>query len=277
MFQKTLKKEVIFKGIALHSGKKVLLKMLPASAGVGISFVRVDIKGSPVIKASLFNISDIKRSTNLGFGKAKILTIEHVLSALSGVGITNVRIELDGPEPPILDGSAKGYVQAIKKAGIKKLGRKLRIINVKRPLILNSKGSQIAVLPSDRFKVSFMINYPGTFIGSQVFTFDSKTGSYESEIAPARTYGFMNEVKHLRKAGLIKGATLKNTIAITNKGYSTGLRFKDELVRHKILDLIGDLSLTGHYVRAHVIGIRSGHELNIKMAKKLMNLGGKKK
>jgi UDP-3-O-acyl-N-acetylglucosamine deacetylase len=133
----------------------------------------------------------------------------------------------------------------------------------------------MAVLPSDRFMISFMINYPGTFVGSQVLTFDGGTGSYEKDIAPARTYGFMKEVKHLRKAGLIKGATLKNTVAITSKGYSTKLRFKDELVRHKILDLIGDLSLTGRNIRAHIIGIRSGHDLNIKLARKLLKLGGK--
>ena len=273
MFQKTIKNEVILSGIALHSGKKVSAKIIPAGVNCGISFTRADIKGRPTIKASVNNVSSTKRGTNLGTGKAKILTIEHLLSAFSGIGITNAKIELSGPELPIIDGSSREYVRAlIKKAGIKKQSRKIKVIKLKDPVIVGSGNSQIMAFPSDRFVISFMINYPGAFIGSQTYVFDSKSGTYEKEIAPARTYGFMHEVKALKEAGLIKGATLNNAIGITKCGYSTKLRFKNELVRHKILDLIGDLALTGCYIQGHIVGIGSGHELNVELAKKLLKL-----
>jgi len=276
MLQYTLKKKVSISGVALHSGRKVTLFILPAGVDSGIKFVRTDIKGKPFVKASIGNLSDTKRGTNLGLGKAKISTVEHVLSALSGMGITNARIEINGHEPPLLDGSAKPLVRAIKKAGIKKQGKKAKVIKVERSFLIESRDALIAVTPSDRFIATFVIDYPGTFVGSQTYTFDEAKDSYEKEVAPARTYGFMKEVKGLQKLGLIKGATLKNTIAITDKGYSSALRFDDELARHKVLDLIGDLALTGKHVCAYVIGMQSGHGLNVQLAKKLIGLGGKR-
>lgn len=277
MFQKTIKREIILSGVALHSGKDVSVKILPSAVDSGITFVRGDIKGKPAVKAIVKNVKNVKRGTNLTKGKAEIYTVEHLLSALAGLGITNAKVEMDGPEPPILDGSAKGYVKAIKAAGIRTQNKKIRTISISEPLLVGSRTAQVMALPSDRFAISFMINYPSSFVGSQMFTFDSDNDSYESQVAPARTYGFLKEVKGLLRSGLIKGATLKNTVAITARGYSTKLRFKDELVRHKVLDLIGDLALTGHHVCAHVIGIKSGHDLNVKLAKILMSLGGKKR
>lgn len=277
MFQKTLKRPVELRGVALHSGMNVMVRILPAGVGSGITMVRTDIKGTPSIKASINNVIDTKRGTNLGSRKAKILTVEHLLSAFAGTGITNAIVEINGPEPPVLDGSSIEYVRAIKKAGIRVQAANVKTIRICKPLMISAERARIIALPSDRFVVSFMINYPGTFIGSQVHIYDSMAGRYGTDIAPARTYGFMHEVENLRKAGLIKGATKKNAIAITSKGYSVKLRFKDELVRHKILDLIGDISLTGAYVYAHIIAMRSGHDLNVKLAKELIKIGGRKK
>jgi len=269
MLQHTIKKEIAITGIGLHTGRNVNIRFKPAGVNSGISFIRTDMPGHPRTKADLKNVSGTVRGTNLG----GINTVEHVLSALFALSITNIEIEIDGPEPPALDGSSKQYCELIAKAGIANQSSEAKCIELSEPLFVAEDGKCLIAVPSDRFKVSFMINYPSGFIGTQFYKFELNSRKYVKDIAPARTYGFIDEIEALKKQGLALGANEKNAIAIAKDGYITQLRFKDELVRHKILDLIGDLSLLGAEIKAHIIGVRSGHGLNIKLAKKLEEVG----
>ena len=265
MLQHTIKKEITISGIGLHTGRNVNIRLKPAGADSGIVFIRTDLPGRPRIKANLNNVSSTVRGTNLG----DINTVEHVLSALYALSITNLEIEISGQEPPALDGSSKQYCELIAKAGIAEQSLEVKCIELSGPLFAAEDGKSLIAVPSDRFKVSFMINYPSGFIGTQFYKSEINSGKYVKDIAPARTYGFIDELEALKKQGLALGASEENAVAIGRDGYLTKLRFKDELVRHKILDLIGDLSLLGADIKAHIIGIRSGHGLNIKLAKKL--------
>jgi len=269
MLQHTIREEVSISGVGMHSGKNVRAKLIPSKVGSGLTFIRGDLPGKPRTKADLTNVSSTARGTNLG----GINTIEHILSALFALSITNLEIELNGPELPALDGSSRPYCDLIMKTGIISQGSKVKCVKVIEPAIEMNNGKCLIALPSDRFVVSFMINYPIDFIGTQFYKFELNQKKYISEIAPARTYGFMDEVTSLKRQGLALGASLKNAVAIAKDGYITKLRFKDELVRHKILDLIGDLSLLGAEIKAHIIAIRSGHDLNIAFAKKLKEVG----
>ncbi len=275
MLQHTIKKETSISGIGLHTGKAVQVKFKPAGADSGINFVRSDLAGRPMIKADIRNVSSTVRGTNLSaFAKASadrggINTVEHILSALYALSVTNLEIELNGSEPPSLDGSSKPYCDLIIEAGIAAQGYQTGCIEVKEPVFAAEEGKCLIAVPSDRFEVSFMINYPMDFIGTQFYKFEFSGRDYVNEIAPARTYGFMDEIKTLNRRGLALGADPENAVAIGKDGYLTKLRFRDELVRHKILDLIGDLSLLGTRIKGHIIGIKSGHDLNIKLVKKL--------
>jgi len=266
MFQNTIKKEVSISGIGLHTGKEVSIRFKPAEIGTGIVFVRIDKPGRPRVKANLNNVSSTERGTSLG----KVYTVEHVLSALHALSVTNCEIELDGPEPPAIDGSSREYCNLMKRAGVISQNADLKKINLRSPVIVRDKDGCVVALPSDRLVVSFMINYPFDFIGSQFYRFDLNSKKYIKWIAPARTYGFLSEVPTLRRRRLAGGASFKNTVVLGKDHYLTKLRFKDELVRHKILDLIGDLSLLGAEINAHIICIKSGHKLNIKLAKLLL-------
>jgi UDP-3-O-acyl N-acetylglucosamine deacetylase len=272
--QQTIKKEISISGTGLHTGKKVNIKFIPAKSDSGINFIRTDLPGRSGIKADLRNVSSTVRGTNLAqHGSAAadgVNTIEHVLSALFALSITNLDIKLDAPEPPSLDGSSKQYCELMIEAGIAQQGPGVRCVNISKPVIEMSGDKCIIALPSDRFTVSFMINYPLVLIGTQYYELDLNAPRYIREIAPARTYGFMDELETLKKQGLALGANSENAVAIGNDGYMTELRFKDELVRHKILDLIGDLSLLGARINGRIISIRSGHDLNIRFAKKLL-------
>jgi UDP-3-O-acyl N-acetylglucosamine deacetylase len=270
--QHTITKETSISGIGLHTGKAVHVKLIPAGVDSGINFVRSDLPGRPAIKADIRSVSSTIRGTNLG----DIHTVEHVLSALYALSVTNLVIELNGPELPSLDGSSKPYCDIIMKAGIASQGPDAGYIEIKEPIFVAEKGKIIIAVPSDRFEIDFMINYPMDFIGTQFRKFEFSGSKYAKEIAPARTYGFMSEIEALKNQGLAMGADPGNAVAIGADGYLTKLRFKDELVRHKILDLIGDLSLIGARIKGRIIGIRSGHDLNIKFARKLALLRGSK-
>lgn len=266
MLQHTIKKEALISGIGIHTGKKVSLRIRPAKENSGITLIRTDLAGKPRIKADIKNVTSTVRGTNLG----QLSTVEHLLSALYSLSVTNAQIEIYGPEPPILDGSSLGYCKLIKKAGILRQRAEMKRIEIKSPITAGQEGKCIIAVPSDRFIVSFMLDYPFNFIGSQFYRFELDPDKYLKEIAPARTYGFLSEVSGLKKMGLAKGASRKNAVVIGDDRYLTKLRFKDELVRHKILDLIGDLSILGADIRAHIICIRSGHDLNIKLAKMIL-------
>jgi len=266
MKQGTIKNQVSVSGIGLHSGINSTITFKPAETDSGIRFIRTDLAGRPEIKADLNNVSNTERGTKLG----NIYTVEHVLSALYGLSITNVTIELDGMEPPALDGSSKPFCELLLRSGLLKQGQEMKVIKLKEPVVLIENNKSIIAMPSDRFRISFMIDYPVVFIGSQYLRIELNEQTYLKEIAPARTYGFTAELDSLKQKGLALGANVTNAIAIGNDGYLNNLRFKNELVRHKMLDLIGDLSLTGKEIRAHIIGIRSSHEMNIKLAKMLL-------
>jgi len=272
--QKTIKRGISISGIGLHTGKTVRIKFIPAKVDSGINFIRTDLQSRPRIKADIRNVSSTVRGTNLAQHRSAdnegVSTVEHVLSALFALSITNLDIELDGPEPPSLDGSSKQYCEMMLKAGIAPQGSRMKCVNITRPVIEMSGDKCVVALPSDRFTVGFMINYPLDLIGTQFYILDLNAPRYIKEIAPARTYGFMNELETLKKQGLALGASADNSVAIGSDCYLTELRFKDELVRHKVLDLIGDLSLLGAQINAQIISIRSGHDLNIRFAKKLL-------
>jgi len=269
MLQHTIRKEISISGIGLHTGRNVNIRLKPAGVGSGIVFIRADMPGHPKTKADLINVSSTVRGTSIG----GINTVEHILSALYALSVTNLEIEINGTELPALDGSSKQYSELIARVGVTDQASEVKCITANEPVFIAEDGKCLIALPSDRFTVSFMINYPLGFIGTQFFKFELNSGKYVKDIAPARTYGFIDELEALKNQGLALGASEENAVAISRDGYLTKLRFKDELVRHKILDLIGDLSLLGAEIKAHVIGIRSGHGLNIKFAKKLEEVG----
>jgi len=246
---------------------------MPAAENTGIIFIRADIKGRPKIKASLENVKSTSRGTNLSNGGAAVCTVEHILSALYALSITNLEIELDSEELPALDGSSKPYCDLLISSGVARQKQNTKTIEIKEPVIAMDGGKCIIGLPSNRFAAGFMINYPVNFIGTQFFGIDISPEGYLKDIAQARTYGFIDELETLKNKGLAAGATKDNAVAIGKEGYLSELRYGDELVRHKVLDMIGDISLAGAQIKGRIIGIRAGHELNIKFAKMLKEVG----
>ncbi len=274
--QKTIEREISLKGVGIHTGKKVNLKFKPALADSGINFIRVDLKDKPAIKAHISNITEPVRRlrrTSIGLRKDKdieVHTIEHIMSALCGLGVDNLIIELDSDELPGLDGSAEGFVKVLKKAGLKEQDAERDCFNVRIPLWVQEDDRYVIVLPSNDFEISYTLNYKHPLLNSQYLDFAISPEVFEKEIAPARTFCLEEEIDSLKKSGLGKGANYENTIVVGKKGIKDNkLRFKDEFVRHKISDLIGDLYLLGKPIRGRVVAIKSGHSLNIKLVKKL--------
>ncbi len=275
MLQRTIKESVSIEGISIHSGEKAKITFKPAPSSSGITFIRADLEGAPKIEAVVSNVCSTKRGTSLKKGAAEVSVVEHILAALSGLGIDNIRIELSGPEPPNLDGSALPYVELLKQAEIVELKQEKRIIELKKKVTVEKNGSSIEARPYDGFKVDFMVNFKDTTIEPQSFIFEEKQASFEREIAGARTYGFVEEIEKLKSQGLAKGASLENALALNNNGFVNPPRWKDEPVRHKILDLIGDLSLLGAKLKAEIIARKSGHALNIELVKEINKLVAK--
>jgi UDP-3-O-[3-hydroxymyristoyl] N-acetylglucosamine deacetylase / 3-hydroxyacyl-[acyl-carrier-protein] dehydratase len=271
--QRTIEKPVTIEGIGIHTGKHIKLLLKPALCNSGIKFIRTDIKGRPVIPARLESLEGSSKSlrrTSIGIGEARIDTIEHLLATLSGFGIDNIEIEIDGPELPGLDGSALGFVKAIKQAGMKEQDIVRKEFCVREPIWAQDRESMLVILPDVNFKVSYTLDYPTTNFKTQYGHFLINSSTYENEIAPSRTFCLEEEVERLRGLGLGKGASLENTVVVGKEGVISGkLRFEDEFLRHKILDLIGDLYLIGHQIRGHVICIKSGHSLNIELLRKI--------
>ncbi len=279
--QKTIKNITQIEGIGLHTGKKSKLTFKPAPANTGILFIRTDIQSSPPIKAEIDNLLDIEkypRRTSLGNEDCQIHTVEHLLSALYALEIDNLIIEIEGEECPGLDGSAASFVEIIKKAGIKELDELKEITYLKEPIYISENGAHIIALPSDKFKVSYTLDYPNSPLKSQFASFVVEPEIYEKEIAPARTFCLEEEVERLKALGLGKGSDYSNTLVIGKNGViNNHFRFENEPVRHKIVDLLGDLALLGKRVCSHIIGIRSGHALNTKLIKRLKEYTRKEK
>lgn len=268
--QRTIKNEIVFSGIGLHTGKDAAVRLKPAPRDKGVVFYRVD-KGA-IIKAGISSVIDTSFSTTIGFEGVKIRTIEHLMAALAGLGIDNIYVEVDGPEIPILDGSSTEIAGMLLKAGIAKQGKKLPYIKITRPVVYEDAHAKIAALPYDGRRLSYFINFGHRAVGMQELSIDISEETFVKDIAPARTFGFLRDVERLMANGLAKGGSLDNAVIIGDDGVlnTAGLRFEDEFVRHKILDSIGDLSIIGYPIEGYIILEKSGHTANINFLKKLI-------
>lgn len=269
MMQQTIKKELEYSGIGLHTGKSIQLVFKPAKLDTGILFVRKDLSNMPKIKAHIKNVNKSLREISLKYNNTEIHTVEHLLATLSALGIDNIEIWIDGPEVPIGDGSAKIFVDLLKDECVAQEKPKRKYIP-KEPIWVSLKDNHIVLLPSDELKITYTIDFAHPYVRSQFASFVVTKEVFEKEIAPARTFGFLDEVQTLYAQGLAKGGSLQNAIVIGDEGIlNDNLRFENELVRHKILDLIGDFSLIGMPILGHIIAIKSGHELNLKLLQKI--------
>jgi len=268
--QRTLRRSVSCTGIGLHSGNKVTLSLKPAPADYGIRFQRSDLGGLE-IPATVTHLGGIQYQTGLTREAVSVETVEHLLSALTALGIDNVIVELNHSEVPIMDGSAAPFVYLINEAGVKKLTAPRRYLKVLRPIALTQGDKRIALYPSEHFKVTYSISFDHPLLRHQTRTMRITDETFVEEIAPARTFGFLKEVEMLRQRGLALGGSLDNAIVLGETGVlNNALRFEDEFVRHKILDVIGDLSLVGHPVIGHLVAHRGGHALHTAFAAKIL-------
>ena len=262
MCQQTLKAPIGCVGVGLHSGCRVNLTFRPAPVDHGIVFRRPDLGVD--IPARFDRVVETHLSTVLAEGDARIGTVEHVMAALAGSGIDNVLVEVDGPEPPILDGDALSYLVLIEQAGLKALGVPRQAIRVLKTVSVEQNGAGASLSPAQGSEYDFEIDFPTPAIGRQTLSFTLTPQSFRTQIAPARTFGFLAELEGLHKMNLARGASLENTLAIGDEGVVNRerLRFADEVVRHKILDAIGDMALAGAPLMARFRGVKSGHGLN---------------
>jgi UDP-3-O-[3-hydroxymyristoyl] N-acetylglucosamine deacetylase len=268
--QRTLRRSVSCKGIGLHSGNKVTLSLKPAPADHGIRFQRTDLGGLE-IPATVTHLGGIQYQTGLTREAVSVETVEHLLAALTALGIDNVIVELNHPEVPIMDGSSAPFVYLITEAGVKRLQAPRRYLKVLRPISLTNGDKRIALYPSDHFKVTYSISFDHPLLRHQSRTMRITEETFVEEIAPARTFGFLKEVEMLRQRGLALGGSLDNAIVLGETGVlNNALRFEDEFVRHKILDVIGDLSLVGYPVVGHLVAHRGGHALHTAFAAKIL-------
>ena len=269
--QHTLASEVSLSGIGLHTGVTVHLRICPAPANSGVVFHRTDLDGF-AIEAQSRHVARVSYATSLMKKGVLISTTEHLLSALAGMGVDNARVEIDNLELPIVDGSAMPFVKAIRQAGLRPQRARRAYARVLKPVELADGAKKIAIYPSETFAVSYAIDFPHPVIGAQSLDFAPSAGSYEHDIAPARTFGFLAEVEMLLKSGLVKGGSLENVVVLDPQRVMNpeGLRFPDEFCRHKILDLIGDISLFGHPVIGHVVADRAGHAMHAQLVSQLL-------
>jgi UDP-3-O-[3-hydroxymyristoyl] N-acetylglucosamine deacetylase len=268
--QRTVRRSITCAGIGLHSGRKVTLSLKPAPADFGIRFRRSDLGGLEV-PANVGHVGGINHATGLTRDAVNVDTVEHLLAALVSLGVDNVIVELNSPEVPIMDGSAAPFIYLIHEAGIKRLPNSRRYLKVLRPMSLTRGDKRIALYPSDHFKVTYSIAFDHPLLRHQSRTIRLNEETFIEEIAPARTFGFLKEVEMLRQSGLALGGSLENAIVIGDTGVlNNALRYDDEFVRHKILDVIGDLSLVGHPVVGHLVAHRGGHALHTAFAAKIL-------
>ena len=268
--EQTIRSSVECKGVGLHSGAPVHLRILPAPSGSGIVFRRTDLDDFE-IEAGSRNVARVSYATSLMKKGVLISTTEHLLSAFIGAGIDNAIVELDNLELPILDGSARPFVEMIHRAGIRKQRLARTYLRIRREFELREGDKFIAVYPSETYSVSYTINFPHPMIGKEEFRVDLSDGNYLADIAPARTFGFVHEADMLRQQGLIRGASTDNAIVLTREGImNPPLRFRDEFVRHKVLDLIGDLALLGKQILGNVVADRAGHAMHTALVSRLL-------
>lgn len=269
--QHTIGKDVTYKGLGLHSGMPVTMTMHPAAPGAGIIFKRSDLPGGPEVPAQSRYITNTLRATTLEKGEAKVFTVEHVLSALYALQIDNCVIEMDSPEPPVGDGSAKTFCDMVQEAGIETQDEMIPILTLDTSAAVYEDNKFITALPYDGLRITFTSINPHSLLGTQMRDVVIDHDSYMKEIAPARTIGFTWELEAMRKMGLGKGGTLENAVVYSETECLSQLRFPDELVRHKILDILGDISLVGP-LHAHIIAVLGSHKLNAELSEKLQAL-----
>ncbi len=267
--QTTLAKTAVYKGIGLHSGREVSIELMPAEPDSGIVFLRTDLEGNPEIKASAENVTSTVRATTIEYNGAKVFTIEHMMSVLHAMRVDNCRIAISAEEPPVADGSALTFFELVRKAGIVEQEAQRRELVVSRPVRVDKDDSFVVAVPYDGFRISFTSINPHKLIGVQYFDIEVNEDSFYKEIAQARTIAYEKEIEALRSMGLGLGGTIDNVIVYNDEGWINPLHYDDELVRHKILDIIGDLRLAG-LVKGHFIAVKSGHALNTAMAKLLL-------
>lgn len=274
MKQKTLKDIVSFAGVGLHTGCHVNVRLIPSGVDTGISFTRVDIPDAPSIKAKASSVVATNYATSLGVDGATVGTVEHLLASFYGLGIDNVIVELDGPEVPVLDGSAELFIKMIEGAGIKELDSTRKYLVVRRPIKVSEGDKYVMLMPAGEMQltVDYSIDFSHPFLSKQTFSTLFSADVFKEEVGSARTFGFLRDVEMLRANGLAKGGSLSNAVVISdtevlNEG---GLRYPDEFVRHKVLDMMGDLSLIGAPIAGHLVAHRSGHELNLRLVEQIL-------
>ncbi|AFZ44645.1 UDP-3-O-(3-hydroxymyristoyl) N-acetylglucosamine deacetylase [Halothece sp. PCC 7418] len=271
--QQTIAQSFTLTGVGLHSGEKVTVTVKPATADEGRYFVRTDLPKTPTIPATVNAVSQTQMSTELANGEATVRTVEHLLSALVGQGIDNARIEVNGAELPLLDGSGKDWVEQLAKVGrMSCQGEQKLGIQVTTPVSVQEEDAIVAAFPANTTRFSYGIDFPVPAIGQQWYSWQLEQEDYHSAIAPARTFVLAEQVEALQKAGLIKGGSLENALVCNEDGWlNPPLRFANEPVRHKLLDLVGDLSLLGSLPQAHIVAYKASHRLHIRLAQRLTN------
>lgn len=268
-FERTIRSEIEFSGVGLHSGAPVSMRLVPAPAGSGIVFRRTDLDNFEIAAIGR-NVAKVSYATSLMRQSVLISTTEHLLSALIGFGVDNVIVEVDNLEVPILDGSALPYVQAFHSVGLKQQRRKREYIRILKEIEVRDGSKFIGVYPGSGYRIEYIIDFPQP-IGYERFTGDLATGDYVKLIAPARTFGFKEDEAMLRDMGLIRGVSDESAIILSRSGVENGpLRFEDEFVRHKVLDLIGDLALAGRRIQGRVVAERAGHAMHTALVQRLM-------
>ncbi len=270
--QRTIAQPIEISGVGLHTGNPVTMKFLPAPENSGIRFICTNYENQPAITADIVHVSGVERGTTIKVADngVHVHTIEHVLAAVAGLNIDNLLIEVNATEPPLGDGSALLFVEKIREAGITEQAAPRKFFKVRKPVWARLKQAEIVVLPADDFIISYMVEYDHPVIGQQFLSLKITEETFVKEIAPCRTFCFVEEVEQLKEQGLIKGGSLDNAVVIGSEGViNSELRFPDEFVRHKILDLIGDLVLLGMPLRGHVVAFKGGHPSHINLVQSL--------
>jgi UDP-3-O-[3-hydroxymyristoyl] N-acetylglucosamine deacetylase/3-hydroxyacyl-[acyl-carrier-protein] dehydratase len=271
--QKTIASQVTLQGIGIHTGNKVNVAFKPAEVDSGVTFIRMDIPGAPRIKAnvgSLLLAPKFSRRSSIGNEQVQVQTIEHLMAALSSLGIDNIDIQIDNNEVPGLDGSSINFVEALEKAGLKPQDKPRYVYMIKEPISIQEGSSSITILPDKEFKISYTLNYDHPLLAAQFLEITVNAESFKTALSPARTFCLESEASELQNQGLGLGANYENTLVVGKAGVvKNKLRFPDEFVRHKVLDLIGDLYLAGCPINGHLVALKSGHSLNLKIAQKI--------
>lgn len=272
IFQRTIAKPIDFSGIGLHTGNKINVKLRPADANHGIVFHRSEGKRLVSIKACAENVVDTRMATVLGKGDLKVSTVEHLMAALYSFSIDNLHIDIDGPEVPIMDGSAAEFVKLIEEAGLINLTQSRKYLAIRKPISVIDGEKRISIIPSRFFRITSDIAFDHPSIALQNRSIKLSPEVFSRDIARARTFGFLKEVEYLKANGLARGGSLDNAIVINDEGVMNpdGLRYSDEFVRHKILDTIGDFSLTGYPILGHIRTYKAGHDINHKTVEKIL-------